>query len=66
MDTEVTVVSTAVKAEVDSKGHRRPRRVLSATVEADLDIDRLASCWPDDVRGCVSLCNYTPYWSGGT
>lgn len=37
MDTEVTVVSTAVKAEVDAEGHRRPRRVLSATVKADLD-----------------------------
>lgn len=36
MDTKVSVVGGAVKAEVDAKGDRGPCRVLLAAVEADL------------------------------
>lgn len=36
MDTKVSVVRGAVKAEVDAKGDRGPCRVLLAAVEADL------------------------------
>jgi hypothetical protein len=36
VDAEVAVDSGAVEAQVDTKGHRRPCRVLGAAVEADL------------------------------
>ena len=36
MDTKVSVVGGAVEAEVDTKGNRRPRRVLLSAVKADL------------------------------
>lgn len=36
MDSEVTMVSTTVQAEVDSERHGSPGRVLGVTVEADL------------------------------
>lgn len=36
MDTKVSVVGRAIKAEVDAKGDRGPCRVLLAAIEADL------------------------------
>ena len=36
MDTKVTVVGRAIKAEVDAEGDRGPCRVLLAAIEADL------------------------------
>jgi hypothetical protein len=54
MDTKVSVVGGAVKAEVDAKGDRGPCRVLLAAIEADLvrrlslqlleDLERLLLC----------------------
>lgn len=41
MHTEVTVVSRAVKTEIDTKWHRGPCWVLTATVEAYLQYSKL-------------------------
>jgi hypothetical protein len=37
VNTEISVVSGAVQAEIDSKGNRRPGGVFGAAIEADLD-----------------------------
>lgn len=36
VDTEVSVMSRAVQAEIDTKGNRRPGGIFGAAVEADL------------------------------
>jgi hypothetical protein len=43
MDTKVSVVGGAVKAEVDAKGDGCPCRVLLAAVEADLIVGAMVS-----------------------